>query len=192
MSVTAAPANGSAIENLATIDAAATTAISLTGNTTSANALTGNTGNNVLNGGAGADTLNGLGGNDMLLCRQRRRRGDRGRPAAAATAWALASSAALGGRVQVEIPSTTNNAGTTAINLTGNGFRQLIAGNNGDNVLNGGAGADTPGSSAATTCFYVDNAGDVVIEAAGGRRADRGAHESVSYALVRAAQVETL
>ena len=39
--------------------------------------------------------------------------------------------------------STTDNAGTAAIDLTGNEFANMSDGNAGANVLNGGAGADT-------------------------------------------------
>ena len=41
----------------------------------------------------------------------------------------------------------------------------LIYGNAGTNVLDGGAGADTLVGLGGDDCFYVDNAGDVVIEA---------------------------
>jgi Ca2+-binding RTX toxin-like protein len=53
------------IEQLQTSDAAATTAINLTGSNT-ANYVFGNAGNNVLRGRAGADTLDGGAGNDTL------------------------------------------------------------------------------------------------------------------------------
>ena len=55
-----------AVETLRTINAAATTAINLTGNNL-ANILTGNAGNNILNAGAGNDALNGGLGNDTLI-----------------------------------------------------------------------------------------------------------------------------
>ena len=59
-------AAGVAVETLRTINAAATTAINLTGNNL-ANIVTGNAGNNILNAGAGNDTLNGGLGNDILI-----------------------------------------------------------------------------------------------------------------------------
>ena len=55
-----------AVETLRTINAAATTAINLTGNNL-ANIVTGNAGNNILNAGAGNDTLNGGLGIDTLI-----------------------------------------------------------------------------------------------------------------------------
>ena len=44
---------------------------------------------------------------------------------------------------EIEAFSTTNNAGTGAINLTGNTFAQTITGNAGANIIDGGAGNDT-------------------------------------------------
>ena len=38
---------------------------------------------------------------------------------------------------EIETLSTTNNAGTGAINLTGNAFAQTITGNAGANVIDG-------------------------------------------------------
>ena len=59
-------AAGVAVETLKTLNAAATTAINLTGNNL-ANVVTGNAGNNILNAGAGNDTLNGFLGSDTLI-----------------------------------------------------------------------------------------------------------------------------
>jgi len=44
---------------------------------------------------------------------------------------------------EVEILGTTNNARTTAINLTGNALNNSIRGNAGANVLTDGLGKDT-------------------------------------------------
>jgi Ca2+-binding RTX toxin-like protein len=45
--------------------------------------------------------------------------------------------------VGVEILSTTNAAGTTALKLAGNSYANTVVGNAGANFINGGAGADT-------------------------------------------------
>ena len=48
----------------------------------------------------------------------------------------------LGPRASVEMLQTTDGTGTTAINLTGNGFANTITGNDGDNYLRGQGGID--------------------------------------------------
>ncbi|TIP69161.1 MAG: hypothetical protein E5X53_21155 [Mesorhizobium sp.] len=58
---------------------------------------------------------------------------------------------ALSAGLSIEVLGTTKDAGTTAINLTGNAFAQTIQGNAGANVINGGGGADTMTAMAATT-----------------------------------------
>ena len=65
-SVTYALAGGVAVETLRTVNAAATTAINLTGNNL-ANFVTGNAGNNQINGGLGNDTLRGNAGADLFF-----------------------------------------------------------------------------------------------------------------------------
>jgi Ca2+-binding RTX toxin-like protein len=44
---------------------------------------------------------------------------------------------------QIELYTTSNTAGTAAINLFGNEFAQTIQGNAGANIINGGGGSDT-------------------------------------------------
>ena len=54
--------------------------------------------------------------------------------------------------------------GTAAINGTGNGLNNVITGNSGANIIDGGAGADTMAGGAGSDTYYVDDAGDVVVE----------------------------
>ncbi|HJT15180.1 MAG TPA: calcium-binding protein, partial [Dongiaceae bacterium] len=58
--------------------------------------------------------------------------------------------------------------GATAINATGNGSNNELTGNSGANKLDGGIGADTLIGGNGADTYTVDNAGDLVVEAAGG------------------------
>ncbi|MET4519975.1 Ca2+-binding RTX toxin-like protein, partial [Bradyrhizobium sp. I1.7.5] len=71
---------------------------------------------------------------------------------------------------EIERLDITFAAGTTAINLTGNEFRQSIIGNAGDNVLNGGGGADLLQGLGGNDSFVFragEAQGDVVVDFAG-------------------------
>jgi Ca2+-binding RTX toxin-like protein len=56
--------------------------------------------------------------------------------------------------------------GTGAINAIGNTGANVLTGNTGNNVLNGGTGADTLAGGLGNDTYVIDNAGDVVTEAA--------------------------
>jgi serralysin len=150
---------GQEIETLYALDAASTNAIDLTGNAL-AQVINGNAGANVLTGGGGADYLVGFGGDDILV----------GNADAASTLqgglgndWYYISltgdslvefanegndriltsvSYTLSAGQEIETLAAVDAGGTAAINLTGNGFGQVIQGTNGVNTLSGDGGAD--------------------------------------------------
>jgi Ca2+-binding RTX toxin-like protein len=134
-------ANGTSIEILGTTSVAGTGAINLLGNEI-ANSLIGNAGANSLDGAGGADTMTGYGGNDTYIVDDS---GDAVVEAASGGFDAIYTIASytLGAGSEVEWLSAATVGSTTALNLTGNAFNNYVLGNNGANLINGGAGNDT-------------------------------------------------
>ena len=167
----------------------------------------GTAGPDALEGGSGDDTLNGLGGDDYL-------NGNGGidttnggpgndthvvdnagdvviEAAGEGTDTVYASvSYALPTAAEVEVLAARDNSLTTALNLTGNDFVNLIMGNNGANILDGKGGADVLAGFGGDDIYIVDNIGDVVVEGPGG--GNDTIRASVSYQLGAGASVENL
>ncbi len=129
------------VETLRTSNAALTTTLHLTGNS-SGQTILGNAGFNTLNGVGGADNLSGFNGNDVYLVNSYYDKVNE--TAGQGTDQIRASfSFALAGGVSVETLGTTNINGTASLNLIGNSLANTIFGNAGKNMLNGAAGSDT-------------------------------------------------
>jgi Ca2+-binding RTX toxin-like protein len=150
--------------------------------------LNGLGGNDRLYGGAGADTTNGGIGDDWhfidnagdVVIDQAGEGNDR---VFAGVSYTLTAGA------EVEIFSTDWHEGFGAINLTGNELANLIYGNYGNNRLDGGAGADILVGAGGADWYFVDNAGDVVVETILDSGIDQ-VFAGVSYTLTAGAQIE--
>lgn len=158
-------AAAAAVEFMATPSVAGTAAINLTGNSY-AQQLHGNAAANTLNGGAGADTMTGYGGNDAYIVDNVsdvivEAAGNGSDRAYSSVNYTLAAGAS------VELLATSSVAGTTAINLAGNDLAQQIVGNNGNNVLNGYAGADTISGNSGNDSIFGGAGIDVLSGGAG-------------------------
>lgn len=178
--------------------------------------LYGLAGDDYLDGGDGADFMSGGTGNDTYYVNDSSDQflevaGEGSDRVATSVSWRLASGASI------ESLEVVNSTSTENINLWGNAFDQVIAGNfganylfgddgndvlagyagadtldggAGDDVLIGGLGADHMTGGNGSDKYYVDDTSDVVAET-GAAGVDIVA-SSVSYRLAAGAQVEVL
>lgn len=163
---------GQAVERLILNGSAATNAL---GNAL-ANVLTGNGAANALDGAGGADTMNGGGGDDSYVIDNS---GDRAvESSATGGVDTVRSSVTLGLGANIENLFLT---GSAALNGTGNGLGNALAGNDasnslnggdGNDLLNGGAGGDILTGGNGDDTFIVDNIADQVVEATAGGGTD--------------------
>ena len=156
----------------------------LTGLSASGQGLTGNALANVITGGAGADTMTGGLGDDVYYVNNA---GDKVVEATGQGADTIFStvSYSLSGRYVEQLTLT----GSTDIDATGNSQANGLTGNNGANILNGAGGADVMTGGRGNDIYYVDEVGDLVVEAAS-QGVDEVRTSLASYALT--ANVENL
>ena len=137
--------------------------------------LIGGGGNDTLNGGAGADTMTGGTGNDTYYVDNA---GDVVTEAVGEgtdTVYGqcqLHSRGRHGGRDpegECDDRPDAHRQRVLPHHLVGNVGNDTLIGGSGNDTLNGGAGADTMAGGAGNDIYYVDNAADVVNEAAGRR-----------------------
>jgi len=170
---------GQSVELLTMISNTATDSISLEGNELS-QYLYGNYGNNALDGGGGGDVMSGFLGNDRYIVRSSADRilENAGEGNDALVAFA---SYVLAAGQSVETLTTSNSAGTEAIDLSGNELVQTITGNDGNNVLRSGGGADILSGRAGDDTYHITL--EAVIQEGAGGGYDRLFVSGSSYTL---------
>lgn len=150
------------------------------------NALIGNAGNDTLDGRAGADALYGGAGNDTYIFDDEN---DRAYEAKGGGTDTIRSSVSVDLSLLVSDVENVTLTGA-AFMAVGNALNNVLTGNEFDNMLEGGAGKDQMIGGRGNDLYIVDNAADVVAEAAGG--GIDTIQTSISYSLARLDQVENL
>jgi Ca2+-binding RTX toxin-like protein len=146
------------------------------------NLLTGNAGDNHLDGMGGADKLVGKAGDDIYVFDNA---GDRAVETANQGTDTIISS------VDLTLADNVENltlSGTADLSGTGNGLKNVLIGNAGNNALDGGQGVDWMLGGLGNDSYAVDNAADKITELA-----DEGTDTvSASVSYILSANIENL
>jgi uncharacterized protein (TIGR01370 family) len=156
---------GSDIEVLAATSSASMQGLALIGNNIN-NQLLGTGGSDTLVGGLGNDGMYGYGGSDSYSIDAAfdtivEAVGGGLDSAFTSVSYTLTANA------EVEYLGILDRSSTSPFLLFGNSFNNQLAGASGLDTLVGGAGADTLYGFGGNDVYYVDNVGDVVVEATG-------------------------
>jgi len=171
-----------AVENLTYTG---TAAFKGTGNTLD-NVIAGGSGADLLDGGTGADTLIGGVGNDTYIVDDM---GDAVTEDANAGTDLIKTALVSYSLADIANVENLTYTGVDGFTGTGNGLVNVITGGKGADTLDGGAGADTLIGGLGDDIYIVDNAADVVTEAA---NAGTDTVKTALSALTLAANVEKL
>jgi hypothetical protein len=144
--------------------------------------LDGGADNDVLDGGRGNDTMIGGTGHDTFHVDSIYDKVIEAVGGGNDTVYTTVSYALRAGQ-EIETLAVDPGAdyANLAINLTGNEFANTLTGNAAANKLDGKGGADTMTGGDGSDIYYVDDAGDVVVETA--NHGTDTIYTSVSYAL---------
>jgi Ca2+-binding RTX toxin-like protein len=146
------------------------------------NGIFGNSGSNILDGAAGADVMIGGAGNDAYFVDNSLDQAIENPGEGNDTVFTT---------IDLRLSANLDNLvlqGSSDLQGYGNSAANVIAGNSGSNILNGEAGVDGMFGGAGNDTYFVDNAGDVVVENAA--EGNDTVFASVNYAL--AANVDNL
>ncbi|HYJ29660.1 MAG TPA: M10 family metallopeptidase C-terminal domain-containing protein [Allosphingosinicella sp.] len=140
--------------------------LSLTGNDLS-NRIWANFGNNLIDGGGGADAMFGYGGDDAYIVDHA---GDQTHESADGGRDLVVTSVSYRLNAHVEDMQSSYIPGSDPLSLTGNDLSNRIWANFGNNLIDGGGGADAMFGYGGDDAYIVDHAGDQTYESADGGR----------------------